>query len=91
MITHDTCISTYFITRMKHWIAFKVFKAEVEQQCRKQIKIVRTDKSGEYYGRYTEDGQTPGLFMKFLQEHGTISQYTKFGSSNQNGVVEKRN
>ena len=76
---------------MKHWIAFKVFKAEVEQQCRKQIKIVRTDKSGEYYGRYTEDGQTPGLLVKFLQEHGTISQYTKPGSSNQNGVAEKRN
>ncbi|RVW58750.1 Retrovirus-related Pol polyprotein from transposon TNT 1-94 [Vitis vinifera] len=71
--------------------AFKVFKAEVEKQCRKQIKIVRTYKSGEYYGRYTEDGQTPGLLVKFLQEHGTISQYTKPGSSNQNGVAEKRN
>ena len=34
--------------------AFKVFKAEVEKQCEKQIKIVRTDRGGEYYGRYTE-------------------------------------
>ncbi|KAL6337594.1 hypothetical protein AAG906_037187 [Vitis piasezkii] len=42
--------------------AFKVFKAEVEKQCGKQIKIVRTDRGGEYYGRYTEDGQAPGLF-----------------------------
>ncbi|RVW75565.1 Retrovirus-related Pol polyprotein from transposon TNT 1-94 [Vitis vinifera] len=40
--------------------AFKVFKAEVEKQCGKQIKIVRTDRGGEYYGRYTEDGQAPG-------------------------------
>ena len=71
--------------------AFKVFKAEVEKQCKKQIKIVRTDKGGEYYGRYTEDGQALGLFAKFLQEHGTIAQYTKSGSSNQNGVAERRN
>ena len=36
--------------------AFKVFKIEVETQCGKQIKIVRSDRGGEYYGRYTEDG-----------------------------------
>ena len=47
--------------------AFKVFKAEVEKQCEKQIKIVRTNRGGEYYDRYTEDGQTQGLFAKFLQ------------------------
>ena len=28
---------------------FKVFKAEVEKQCGKQIKIVRIDRGGEYY------------------------------------------
>ena len=28
--------------------AFKVFKAKVEQQCEKQIKIVRSDKGGEF-------------------------------------------
>ena len=71
--------------------AFKVFKAEVDKQCGKQIKIMRTDKCGEYYGRYTEDGQALGLFAKFLQEHRTIAQYTKPSSSNQNGVVERRN
>ena len=40
---------------------FKVFKVEVEKQCGKSIKIVRADRGGEYYGRYTEDGQAPGL------------------------------
>ena len=35
---------------------FKLFKAEVEKQCSKQIKIVRLDKSEEYYCRYIEDG-----------------------------------
>ena len=45
---------------------FKVFKAEVEKQCGKQIKIVRSNRGGEYYGRYMKAGQTPGPFMKFL-------------------------
>ena len=60
--------------------AFKVFKAEVEKQCGKQIKIMRIDRGGEYYGRYTEDGQAPGPFAKFLQEHGMVAQYTMSGS-----------
>ncbi|KAL4295771.1 hypothetical protein GQ457_12G011150 [Hibiscus cannabinus] len=64
--------------------AFKVFKAEVEKQCDKQIKIVRTDRGGEYYGRYTEDGQVPGPFAKFLQDNGIVGQYTMSGSPDQN-------
>ncbi|KAL6332851.1 hypothetical protein AAG906_015118 [Vitis piasezkii] len=60
--------------------AFKVFKAKVEKQYGKQIKIVRLDRGGEYYGRYLEDGQSPGPFAKFLQEHGIVAQYTMPGS-----------
>ena len=40
----------------------------MEKQCGKQIKVVKTDKGGEYYGRYIEDGQALGPFAKFLQE-----------------------
>ncbi|RVW57957.1 Retrovirus-related Pol polyprotein from transposon TNT 1-94 [Vitis vinifera] len=47
--------------------AFKVFKAEVEKQCGKQIKIVRSDRGGEYYGRYLEDGQSPGHLRSFFK------------------------
>ncbi|RVW57605.1 Retrovirus-related Pol polyprotein from transposon TNT 1-94 [Vitis vinifera] len=71
--------------------AFKVFKAEVEKQYGKQIKIVRSDRGGEYYGRYLEDGQSPRPFAKFLQEHGIVAQYTMSGSPDQNGVAERRN
>ena len=53
--------------------AFKVFKTEVENQCGKQIKIVRYDRGGKYYGRYTENGQVPSHFAKFLQEHEIVS------------------
>ena len=71
--------------------AFKVFKAEVENQCEKHIKIVRSDRDGEYYGKYTENGQAPGAFAKFLQENGIVAQYTMSGSPDQNGVAERRN
>ncbi|RVW79242.1 Retrovirus-related Pol polyprotein from transposon TNT 1-94 [Vitis vinifera] len=71
--------------------AFKVFKAEVEKQYGKQIKIVRSNRGGEYYGRYLEYGQSLGPFAKFLQEHGIVAQYTMSGSPDQNGVAERRN
>ena len=62
--------------------AFKVFQAEIEKQCGKQIKIMISYKDGEYYGRYMEAGQVPGSFVKFLQEHGIVAQYTVPGSPN---------
>ena len=68
--------------------AFKVFKAEVENQCGKHIKIVRSDRGGEYYGKYTENGQALGAFA---QENGIVTQYTMPGSPDQNGVAERRN
>ena len=52
---------------------------------------MRSDRGGEYYGRYLEDGQSPGPFPKFLQEHGIVAQYTMSGSLDQNGVAERRN
>ena len=71
--------------------AFKVFKAEVENQCGKHIKIVRSDGGGEYYGKYTKNGQVLGSFAKFLQENGIVAQYTMHGSPDQNGVAKRRN
>ena len=52
---------------------------------------MRSDRGGEYYGRYTENGQAPGPFEKFLQEHGIVAQHTIPGSTDQNGLVERRN
>jgi len=70
---------------------FKIFKAEVENQCNKRIKVVRSDRGGEYYGRHTTYGQTPGPFAKFLQENGIVAQYSAPGEPQQNGVAERRN
>ena len=71
--------------------AFKVFKAEVELQLGRKIKTVRSDRGGEFYGRYTETGQHKGPFAMFLEEHGIKAQYTTPHNPQQNGVAERKN
>ncbi|RVW88179.1 Copia protein [Vitis vinifera] len=70
---------------------FEMFITKVERQLDKKIKIVRSDRGGEYYGRYDELGQNPGAFAKFLEKCGIRAQYTMPGTPQQNGVVERRN
>ncbi|KAL4320124.1 hypothetical protein GQ457_18G006850 [Hibiscus cannabinus] len=71
---------------------FKSYKAEVENQHNKRIKKVRSDRGGEYYGRYDGSGeQRPGPFAKFLEECGIVPQYSMSGSPSMNGVAERRN
>ena len=48
--------------------AFEAFKAKVELQQGKKIKVVHYDRGGEYYGRYDETGRNLGPFAKYLQE-----------------------
>ena len=69
---------------------FKIFKDEVENQLDKRIKIVRSDRGGEYYGRHTPYGQVPGPFARFLQENGIVAQYSTPGEPQQN-VAERCN
>ena len=57
----------------------------------KIIKVVRSDRDGEYYGKYDESGQNMGDFAKFLQGCGIVPQYTMPGTPEQNGVSERRN
>ncbi|KAJ9538265.1 hypothetical protein OSB04_030998 [Centaurea solstitialis] len=71
---------------------FKDFKAEVELHLGKKIKVVRSDRGGEYYGRYDGSGeQRPGPFALFLKECGIVPEYTMPGSPRMNGVAERRN
>ena len=80
-----------YLLRSKDEALGAFFKDEVENQCGKHIKIVRSDRGGEYFDKYTENGQAPGAFVKFLQENGILAYYTMFGSPDQNGVAERRN
>ena len=69
----------------------EVYINEVERQFDRKVKIVRSDRGGEYYGRYDESGQHPGPFAKFLEKRGICAQYTMPGTPQQNGVSERRN
>ncbi|KAM1263710.1 hypothetical protein ACFX2G_029301 [Malus domestica] len=77
--------------KSKAFEVFKIYKNEVENQLERKIKIVRSDRGGEYYGRYTQTGRHPGPFALFLQEYGIVAQYTTPGTPEQNGVAERRN
>ena len=71
---------------------FKSFKVKVENQLNKRIKNFRSDRGGEYYGKYDDSGeQRPGPFAKFLEECDIVPQYTMPGFPSINGVVERRN
>jgi len=60
----------YLIHEKSHsFDVFKSFKTEVELQLGKKIKAVKSDRGGEYYGRYDRSGdQHPGPFALFLTE-----------------------
>ena len=71
--------------------AFKAFKAKVELQQEKKIKVFHYDRGGEYYGRYDETERNPRPFAKHLQQCGIDAQYTMPDTPQHNGIVEMRN
>lgn len=52
---------------------------------------MRFDQDGEFYGKYTDVGQTPSKFTNFLRGYDIITQYTMFGPLDIIGVAERRN
>ena len=61
---------------------FKEFKTKVENQTGKNIKTLRSDWGVEYLS--TE-------FIRFLKEHGIVSQLTPPRTPQLNGVSERHN
>jgi hypothetical protein len=53
---------------------FKIFKAGVENQHNLKIKVVRSNRGGEYYGKHATYGQIPCHFARYLQENGIVTQ-----------------
>jgi hypothetical protein len=90
--------SQYFITFIddfsrKTWVyflkykseafeIFKQFKALVEKQSGHYIKVLRTDRGGEYISNE---------FLNFCKEHGIKKQFTTRYTPQQNGVAERKN
>ena len=58
---------------------FQNFKALVEKQFNKSIKILRTDRGGEYESKE---------FAKFLRDSGIVHEQTIPDTPQQNGLAE---
>ena len=61
---------------------FKIYKAEVENQLEKKIKIIRSDRGGEYEST---------AFSDFCTQHGIVHQTTAPYTPQQNGIAERKN
>ena len=61
---------------------FKRYKSEVENQKEKKVKVLRSDRGGEYF---------PEEFSKFCEEHGIIHQTSAPYTPQQNGLAERKN
>ena len=61
---------------------FKEYKSEVENQLGKSIKVLRSDRGGEYLSQEFQD---------YLKENGILSQWTPPYTPQLNGVSERRN
>ena len=61
---------------------FKVYKAEVENQLDKNIKIVRFDRGGEY---------TSNELTLFCEENGILHEVTASYTPQSNGVDGRKN
>ena len=62
--------------------SFKTYKAEVENQLEKKIKVIRSDRGGEYESV---------AFSDFCAQYGIVHQTTTPYTPEQNGVAERKN
>ena len=79
----DDCTRYVYLLRSKDEAleTFQHFKNEVENQLDRKIKVIRSDRGGEY--------EAP--FGDFCSQHGIIHQTTAPYSPQQNGVAERKN
>ena len=91
VITFIDDFSRYDYIYLLHEKSQTVNALEVERQLERKVKIIRSDRYGEYYGKYCELGQCPDPFAKLLEKHGICAQYTMPGTPQQNGITERRN
>jgi hypothetical protein len=73
----------YFLkAKSEVFTRFQVFRALVENQSGKKIKVLRSDNGGEYSSRQ---------FVDFCAQHGSRRQMTVPYNPQQNGVAERKN
>ncbi|KAL0295756.1 UNVERIFIED_CONTAM: Retrovirus-related Pol polyprotein from transposon TNT 1-94 [Sesamum calycinum] len=64
------------------FVRFKEFRLEVENQTGRKIKILRSDRGGEYLS---------GEFVDYKKKNAIVSQWTPPGTPQLNGMAERRN
>ncbi|KAJ0558737.1 putative RNA-directed DNA polymerase [Helianthus annuus] len=69
-------------TKNEAFEKFKIFKTRVEKESKYKIKMLRTDRGGEFNSQ---------VFIDFCNETGIKRQTTAPYTPQQNGVVERRN
>ena len=62
--------------------AFKVYIVRVENQLSKKIKVLRSDRGGEYFS---------SEFNSFCEEYGIIHECTTPYTQQHNGIAERKN
>ncbi|GKA82599.1 zinc finger, CCHC-type containing protein [Tanacetum coccineum] len=73
----------YFLTsKDQTFSTFKEFRQKIEMEMRMKLRMLRTDRGGEF---------TSNEFTKYCKENGIARQLTAPYSPQQNGVVERRN
>ncbi|GJU80983.1 zinc finger, CCHC-type containing protein [Tanacetum coccineum] len=73
----------YFLTtKDQAFDTFKEYKNSIENELRTTLKMLRTDRGGEF---------TSNEFTQYCKENGIARQLTAPYSPQQNGVVERRN
>ena len=61
---------------------FKKFKNQVENECSRHIKVLRSHRGGEYFSHE---------FSNYLNDCGVRHQFTCRYTTQQNGVAERKN
>ena len=69
-------------TKDEAFNVFKAYKAEVENQLGRKIKVLRSDRGGEYF---------PNDFNIFCEEHGIVHKCSAPRTPEQNGLAERKN
>ncbi|GJR19933.1 zinc finger, CCHC-type containing protein [Tanacetum coccineum] len=79
---YTSCGPYILTTKDQAFSTFKEFRQQIEMETRMKLRMLRTDRGGEF---------TSNEFTKYCKENGIARQLTAPYSPQQNGVVERRN